>query len=373
MKNSNIYGAEGLIIHGNKIVLGMQTSKRWYDLENGKKASIIKTIGGSVEKQDSNTRNTLIREILEEISGISLEQIKVSSNPIFKKEVQMKEINPYEKESNLNMTADFYIVEVPNNIVLKPNDLPALLEIPLYQFNKLPLSSNLQLEELKEYTIKKDENIDLPDNFALMIPVEIKECIEKYIKQKKIKENIAFDFDGVIANTTQKKIDWLKKRNINLVNVDKTSFYDELKKYMTIDQIDDIYFKMSREIFTERVLLETEEINGALNSIHKLSKKYNIFIITARTESLILHLKKWLEKNNIQKDIFKVLSSTSDTKQNICLKYNINFLCDDDSRHLIDNKIRTRVLFNSNNNSKNINDNIIQVNSWKELEKLLVF
>ena len=45
MKNI-ILGAEGIVIHGNKIVLGMQKQKRWYFLENGEKAAIIKTLGG---------------------------------------------------------------------------------------------------------------------------------------------------------------------------------------------------------------------------------------------------------------------------------------------------------------------------------------
>ena len=36
MKNI-ILGAEGIVIHGNKIVLGMQKQKRWYFWENGEK------------------------------------------------------------------------------------------------------------------------------------------------------------------------------------------------------------------------------------------------------------------------------------------------------------------------------------------------
>ena len=86
MKNI-ILGAEGIAIHGNKIVLGMQKQKRWYFLENGEKAAIIKTLGGAVEKVDeNNTRKTLIREILEEVKEINNKDIKVSKQPVFTKE-----------------------------------------------------------------------------------------------------------------------------------------------------------------------------------------------------------------------------------------------------------------------------------------------
>lgn len=45
-----IYGAEGIVFHGNKIVLGMQNVKRWYELEKGKQACLVKTLEGKVEK-----------------------------------------------------------------------------------------------------------------------------------------------------------------------------------------------------------------------------------------------------------------------------------------------------------------------------------
>ena len=75
----SVFGAEGILIHGDKIVLGMQKPKRWYLMENGEKAAIIKTIGGAIEEVDKeDTKKALIREILEEIKGIKKNDIKVS-------------------------------------------------------------------------------------------------------------------------------------------------------------------------------------------------------------------------------------------------------------------------------------------------------
>lgn len=113
MADDSIYGAEGIVLHGEKVVLGMQKIKRWYKLENGETASIVKTLGGKVEKEDNNsTRNALIREILEEVQGITPNDIKVGQIPSFTKEIQMGDLNPYEKSSDLKMKADFYVVQI---------------------------------------------------------------------------------------------------------------------------------------------------------------------------------------------------------------------------------------------------------------------
>lgn len=175
----SILGAEGIVIHGNKIVLGMQQSKRWYTLENGEKAAIVKTLGGAIEEVDQkNTRKALIREILEEVKGIKEKDIKVSQIPIFTKEIKMGELNPYEKDSNLVMKADFYVVEIAEHVNLTPNDLPALIEIPKDQFYKMDLANNSHLWDIKGYITKRKEEITIPENYAIMAPKEIKDFLK---------------------------------------------------------------------------------------------------------------------------------------------------------------------------------------------------
>ena len=171
----SVFGAEGILIHGDKIVLGMQKQKRWYFLENGEKAAIIKTLGGAVEKVDeNNTRRTLIREILEEVKGINNKDINVSKQPVFTKEIEIRELNPYEQNSTLKMRADFYTVEIAKDINLKPNDLPALIEIPKEKFYDIKLASNLSMKYIKDYIIKNEEEISIPENYAIMAPKEVK-------------------------------------------------------------------------------------------------------------------------------------------------------------------------------------------------------
>ena len=149
-----------------------------------------------------------------------------------------------------------------------------------------------------------------------------------------MKDNkIAFDFDGVIANTTKMKIKWFKKRNIKIKTSDKTSIYNILGPNMDKNRIDEIYKKMSKDIFTKEVLDKTKPVRGAVRILKKLSKQYEIYIITARPEKMFPDIESWLKKYNIEKDITKVISSTGKEKQDICNENNIFLLCDDDIRH----------------------------------------
>ena len=55
-------------------------------------------------------------------------------------------------------------------------------------------------------------------------------------------KNIAFDFDGVIADTNKEKMKWMKEKGLNARNVDKTSFYSELKEKLTKNEIEQLYY-----------------------------------------------------------------------------------------------------------------------------------
>ena len=184
MKDNNlkeIKGAEAIVIHNGNIVLGMQKPKRWYNLGNEEKATIIKTLGGQIEKEDKNSsKRALIREVLEEVKGIEEKDLRVTSNPIFTKKIIMGDLNVFERDSNLSMKADFYLLEILSKKAIEPNDLPALLEIPVKEFLKLEFTKKESLNKLKKYVIKSIKFQDsLPEHYVLMIPEEVKEFLKK--------------------------------------------------------------------------------------------------------------------------------------------------------------------------------------------------
>lgn len=177
-----IVGGEGIVFHNNNVVLGMQKTKRWYNMENNKKGAIIKTIGGKIEKEDNgNLKKTLLRETMEEIRDISLENLTISYKKIFEKKILMKELNPFDTTSNLEMKANFYELNIINRKNIYPNDLPFLFEIPVKVLINLDFNKIMEVDELKKYVIASDEQIKLPEYVALFIPEELK----KYLKDKK--------------------------------------------------------------------------------------------------------------------------------------------------------------------------------------------
>ena len=115
---------------------------------------------------------------------------------------------------------------------------------------------------------------------------------------------------------------------------------------MRLQDIDNLYREMAKNIFTEQVLYKTKPIHNSIEIISKLAQHLEIYIITARTDKMIVDVIRWLKTYDIENKIKDVISSSNDIKQNICKKKKIDFLCDDDLRHLIDSKIKIRVLFN---------------------------
>lgn len=178
-----IYGAEGIVIHNGNIVLGMQKPKRWYKLENGEKAGVIKTLGGKIEKEDENSsKNALLREVLEEVKDITEKDIRISKIPIFSKTIELREMNPYERKSKIRMTADFYILEIKKKGNIKPNDLPALVEMKLNRFLEQDFCKSTKISKIKDCIIKnQDLDREIPQNYALMIPQEVKRFFRKLI------------------------------------------------------------------------------------------------------------------------------------------------------------------------------------------------
>ena len=144
---------------------------------------------------------------------------------------------------------------------------------------------------------------------------------------------------------------------------------------LNLNEINALYKEMSKNIFTKKVLEKTKPIEGAVETIKELSKKYEIYIVTARTEELVQHAKEWLEKYKIDKDIKEIISSSFEEKQDICKRRDIFFLCDDDVKHLKKRIIIRRILFDKegmvkiNKGDKNYEE-IIVVNSWEEVGKV---
>lgn len=180
----SVLGSEGIIIHNNKIVIGMKKEKRCYNLKNNKKGAIVKTIGGSIEKEDNGSlKKALLREITEEIKNITIDDLNISHKRIFEKEILIGDLNPFDNSSSLKMKANFYKVIINSNNNIVPNDLPFLFEIPINIFINLEYNKIINIDEIKKYIVKGYEDVELPEFVSLFVPEEVRKFLRDNYKK----------------------------------------------------------------------------------------------------------------------------------------------------------------------------------------------
>lgn len=185
-------------------------------------------------------------------------------------------------------------------------------------------------------------------------------------------KNIGFDFDGVIADTNREKLKWLENKNIKITNADKTTFFKELKNMLKDFEIENLYKEMSDNSFKSENVMNIQPINNVVKKITELSKKFNIYIITARYGRQIVYTRKWLKRYKIEKYITDIISSSEQGKDklNICIDKNIICFCDDDLRHL-ENNVKydgIKILFSD---TKEEHQGILKIDNWQELREKL--
>ena len=161
---------------------------------------------------------------------------------------------------------------------------------------------------------------------------------------------IAVDFDNTLVKTSEKIKEYMLKNNISeFINNEKYHFYC---KY-----VDDITKELELKDYAKEVL-------------DKLSVNNEIYIITARSNYYSNNLKEltkeFIKKNNLPiKDIY--FDCFQEGKANKCVELGIDLFIDDNVENClyVNNKNIKTLLF------ENKHDNLITVNSWKEVLKYI--
>lgn len=162
-------------------------------------------------------------------------------------------------------------------------------------------------------------------------------------------DNIAFDFDGVIANTDEFKRKWfLNNTNIFLKKVDKTNIFRDLSKYYKKAEINYLYNEMAAEVFKKDILVQTKPMDDNIGDyLEQLRKNHKLLIITKRPNDMLNWINDWLSTNEIGSYFDKIISSANTKKYKIALNNNVNILVDDDISNLSNKNIPHNLLFNS--------------------------
>jgi len=180
------------------------------------------------------------------------------------------------------------------------------------------------------------------------------------------KNIIAFDIDGVVADTYKS----IRKRIIDDYSYDIEG--NVSKHEIVVPNVD-------RKEVLNRIYntMEYSVIDPCDNAVDSLTKVYKmigeeITFLTARPHFLVDTTYKWLDKiiPNIK---YKIIFAQSSQKYKFLDKYGFKFMVDDRIKVInsIPNRMTGFLVNREWNANRETNDNVIRVNSLKEVVKLL--
>ncbi len=132
-----------------------------------------------------------------------------------------------------------------------------------------------------------------------------------------------------------------------------------------------MYDTMSKEVYNHQNTLQLQPLSNALRIITELRRHHNLFIVTARKDKGIGSARIWLSNYQEFSDI-PLLSMSEGNKLEICLKYRIELLIDDDMRHLTNlGSAGIGAVHFCEDCKKECNVLIHTVSSWCEIPKVI--
>ncbi len=187
---------------------------------------------------------------------------------------------------------------------------------------------------------------------------------------KKMAVTCGIDYDGVIADTSRVKSQWIRKnlgRKIPTWKTDRT----QCVPLIGLEN----YEKMSRAVYEKELSLKAPAVPGVRNALHQLRRKGKIYIVTARKREQIAYAKAWLQRQNLSHLIDGFYAFVKEgSKDTIARKYGLKVLIDDDLRHLknsTNKKLLKIWLKVGGERAARIPKNVYFCKSWREALQIM--
>jgi hypothetical protein len=181
--------------------------------------------------------------------------------------------------------------------------------------------------------------------------------------------SIAFDIDGVVANTMGLFIDIAREKYNISIQYKQITDYDLTQ---CLDMKFDIVWDIFQQIMTgnhRQRLMPMNQAPEILQKLGKISKK--LLFVTARPDANVLH--PWfLETLQLPENCFQIIA-TGDFQQKIAVlkKYHVKYFVEDrmeTCRLLNENGLKPIVFYQPWNRETH---HFIEVKTWNELYKLI--
>jgi 5'(3')-deoxyribonucleotidase len=192
------------------------------------------------------------------------------------------------------------------------------------------------------------------------------------------RQSIAIDIDDVVVAHVDAFIEFSNKNYGTNYTIE--DYVDTWAILWGID--DDTEIKRRQKKFhTPKSVMNYKFIEGAKDTIQRLAKEYDLYIVTARPEHIVDITNEWVEEHFC--DVFKAVHfvpiwalNNKVTKGDICKQIGANYLIDDAIKHCniaAESGVRS-ILFGDYawNRDELLTDGVIRCKDWKEVAKLLL-
>lgn len=180
------------------------------------------------------------------------------------------------------------------------------------------------------------------------------------------RSSLAVDFDGVVADTGTLKCRWLQ-RELGIRTLPDLTDRSSLLRLVGLND----YLRMQASIGLESTLTALP-LPGCTDALEKISKKFSILIVTARSSENTVWISRWLDQYGLIELVNAVIETCASPKVLVARQLGCSALVDNDLRHLLgrDDVALRRLYFSQ---TGVVNDaNVERVRSWTEVvEKLL--
>lgn len=193
------------------------------------------------------------------------------------------------------------------------------------------------------------------------------------------KKSIAIDLDEVIVETAPKIIAYYNKKYGTKMQLKDYYSHDYKNTWQTPDV--ETAIKRVNSYLETKEYTNSEPVTMAVDVIHRLKKKYNLYIITGRPDFVEQATRSWLHKHfpEIFEDV--IFSNFYDPtkvrhKGDICKELGVGLLIDDHLGHILNvSKVGINgFLFGDFpwNTAQRLPVNVRRVKDWGEIASILL-
>jgi len=180
---------------------------------------------------------------------------------------------------------------------------------------------------------------------------------------------VGIDYDGTITDTNSEKSKWIKAnlaKEVPRWECDRT----DCLQFIELEE----YERMANYVFERESTLISKPVPGAIKALELIVQSSIIYIITARPPHRIAYAEEWLLQYKLDSLITGIESSTNTSKKQICEKFGVSVLIDDDYRHLkniVSSELRCILLQDGRPNEPKLDKGFEFCRSWGEVLRKL--